>query len=107
MPRWTTQATGVSLFWAKNYSPENKERIVKDMENTSSFRVNDIVEATDQFGNYSQEKGVVVGFELNDFGRLLVKVKLDCCRFPGYKKSVFYPSELTLLERPAPLFPEK
>ena len=74
------------------------------------FQVNDIIEATDRDGNYSQEKGVVVGFKLNSFHRLLVEVKLECNKknaWSATRGSVFYPNELTLVSRPEKLFPEK
>ena len=77
--------------------------MANEIKNTSKFLANDRVEATDQYGNYHREPGVVVGFELNMFNRLLVKVNLDCLRTVG-KTSVFYPCELTLLERkPSPV----
>lgn len=61
------------------------------------FKVGDKIEATDGFGNYSREKGIVVGFTTNLFGIGLVEVELHSVQeyMPG-RTSVFYPSELKL-----------
>jgi len=71
--------------------------------NTSKFLPGDRVEATDNYGSFNKEKGTVVDFKLNDFRRLLIKVRLDCSK--SKRTTYFYACELTLLVRPAPPIP--
>lgn len=47
--------------------------------------------ATDDFGSYYKEQGVVVGHDVNMFGRPLVNVRL----FDLDNTTCFYPHELT------------
>ena len=73
----------------------------------TNFQKNDIVEATDGFGNYRHERGVIVDFKKNLLGWDLVEVLLDCSKELGnMKSSGFYPHELTLIEKPQPIVPE-
>jgi hypothetical protein len=64
-----------------------------------TFNLGDHVEATDHYGSYYKQPGVVTGFDINLLGRRLVLITTTDQEEGENARLCFYPSELTKIEK--------